>query len=319
MLSVEGLTKRYRGETVVDELTFTAAAGRVTGFLGPNGAGKTQTIKMVLGLVRPTAGRVLIDGRELLDHPIPGAVASGVLDGGAFHPGRRVRDELALHAFAAGACPERAPELLDRVGLATAARARVGTLSLGMRQRLALARALLSDAPLLIADEPANGLDPAGMHWLRRLLRELAEEGKTVLVSSHLLAEMERLADDVVVISHGRLVASGPLRDLRAARERLVRVRCANGRVLGARLRARGLTIVSDEGDELVVGGGDARTVGEIALLAQVAVHRLVEDEDGLEERYLALTSEALPGEEPQRAAPPSETTTPTPTEAARP
>ncbi|MDW5597442.1 ATP-binding cassette domain-containing protein [Conexibacter stalactiti] len=295
MLAVEGLTKRYRGEAVVDDLSFSATAGRVTGFLGPNGAGKTQTIKMILGLVQPTAGRVLIDGRELLDHARPGAVASGVLDGGAFHPGRRVLDELSLQAFAAGVCPDRAPELLDRVGLAPAARARIGTLSLGMRQRLALARALLSDAPLLIADEPANGLDPAGMHWLRQLLRELAEEGKTVLVSSHLLAEMERFADDVVVIAHGRLVADGPIGELRAVRERLVRVRCANARVLGARLRARGLTIVADEGDELVVGGGDARTIGEIALLAQIAIHRLVEDEDGLEERYLALTAEAQP------------------------
>lgn len=298
MLAVEGLTKRYHGETVVDDLSFTAAPGRVTGFLGPNGAGKTQTIKMVLGLVRPTAGRVLIDGRALLEHPRPGAVASGVLDGGAFHPGRRVLDELELHAFAAGAEPERALELLDRVGLMQAARARIGTLSLGMRQRLALARALLADAPLLIADEPANGLDPAGMHWLRTLLRELAAEGTTVLVSSHLLAEMERLADDVVVIANGRLVAQAPIAELQAPRERRVRVRCADARVLRARLRARGMTVTGADPDgdgdgeqELTVVGADARTVGEVAHAAQIAVHRLVEDEDDLEQRYLALTA----------------------------
>jgi len=298
MLIVEGLTKRYRGEAVVDGLSFEARAGRVTGFLGPNGAGKTQTIKMILGLIHPTAGRVLIEGRALLDHPCPGHVASGVLDGGAFHPGRRVLDELELQAYAAGADLERAEELLDRVELLHAARNRIGTLSLGMRQRLALARALLVDAPLLIADEPANGLDPAGMHWLRSLLRELAEEGKTVLVSSHLLREMERLADDVVVIAHGRLVASGPLGELAAARERRVRVRCANPRVLGARLRARGLT-VAEQDEELVVSGADARAVGELAVAAQIAVHHLVEDEDDLEERYLALTS----GPSPRAAA----------------
>lgn len=289
MLVVDALTKRYRGESVVDGLSFTAAAGRVTGFLGPNGAGKTQTMKMVAGLVRPTAGTVEIGGRPLHDHPRPGAVVAAVLDGGAFHPGRRVRDELQLHAYAAGATPERADELLDRVGLPTAARARIGTLSLGMRQRLALARALLSDAPLLIADEPANGLDPAGMFWLRTLLRELAGEGRAVLVSSHLLDEMERLADDVVVIASGRLVAQGPLQGLRATRERRVLVACADPARLAERLRARGLEVVAD-GAELRVGGADARTVGELAHFSQIAVHRLVEEEDDLEQRYLALT-----------------------------
>ncbi len=294
MLTVDRLTKRYRGEAVVDELSFEARAGRVTGFLGPNGAGKTQTIKMILGLIRPTGGQVLIDGRTLLDHPCPGHVASGVLDGGAFHPGRRVLDELQLQAYAAGADQERAEELLDRVELLHAARSRIGTLSLGMRQRLALARALLADAPLLIADEPANGLDPAGIRWLRALLRELADEGKTVLVSSHLLPEMERLADDVVVIAHGRLVAGGPLSSLGGVRERRVRIRCANARVLGARLRARGLT-VADEDGELIVAGADAQAIGELALAAQIAVHRLVEEEDGLEERYLELMSRPPP------------------------
>lgn len=289
MLAVEGLTKRYRGEAVVDGLSFTAAAGRVTGFLGPNGAGKTQTMKMIVGLVRPTAGTVLFDGRALREHERPGSVLAAVLDGGAFHPGRRVRDELQLHAYAAGVSPERADELLDRVGLPSAAGARIGTLSLGMRQRLALARALLSDAPLLIADEPANGLDPAGMFWLRTLLRELAADGRAVLISSHLLAEMERLVDDVVVISRGRLVAHGPLDGLRASRERSVLVACADPARLADRLRARGLSVVAD-GSELRVMGADARTVGELAHFSQIAVHRLLEEEDDLEQRYLALT-----------------------------
>ena len=290
MLAVEGLTKRYRGEAVVDDLSFTAAAGRVTGFLGPNGAGKTQTMRMIVGLVQPTAGRVLIDGRPLRAHRRPSAVVAAVLDGGAFHPGRRVRDELQLQAYAAGAPPQRADELLERVDLPTVADRRIGTLSLGMRQRLALARALLADAPLLIADEPANGLDPAGMFWLRTLLRELAAEGRAVLVSSHLLDEMERLADDVVVIARGRLVTAGPLERLRASRERRVLVACADPPRLAQRLRDRGLEVVSD-GDELRVAGADARAVGELACFARIAVHRLLEEDDDLEQRYLALTS----------------------------
>lgn len=304
MLVVEGLTKRYKGETVVDGLSFTATAGRVTGFLGPNGAGKTQTMKMILGLIRPTSGTVLVAGRAPAEHPRPGVVAA-VLDGGAFHPGRRVRDELHLQAYAASTTTERADELLARVGMTSAARARIGTLSLGMRQRLALARALLADTPLLLADEPANGLDPAGIQWLRALLRELADDGKTVLVSSHLLGEMERLADDVVVIARGRLITQGPVGELRATRERRVRVRSASARLLAARLRARGFGVSGDglvvpgraDGDrpaddaELVVTGADARTVGEIAHAAQIAVYQLVDDEDGLEERYLALTA----------------------------
>ncbi len=195
MIEVEELTKRYGRRTVVDELSFTVRPGRVTGFLGPNGAGKTQTIKMILGLVHPTGGRVRVDG-----------IAGAVLDGGAFHRGRTARAALRIYARLAGAPPSSADELLERVGLTDAATRRVGTFSLGMRQRLALAQGLIADPAVLIADEPANGLDPAGIVWLRELLRGLAAEGRTVLVSSHLLAEAERLVDESIVIVDGRTV-----------------------------------------------------------------------------------------------------------------
>jgi ABC-2 type transport system ATP-binding protein len=208
MIEVEALSKRYGAATVVDGLSFTARPGRVTGFLGPNGAGKTQTIKMLLGLVRPSSGRALVAGAALAAHAHPASVVGVVLDGGAFHPGRSARAALRIHARLVGARPRRADDLLEQVGLAAAAGRRVGTYSLGMRQRLALAQGLLADPEVVIADEPANGLDPAGIVWLRELLRSLAAEGRTVLLSSHLLAEAQQLLDDVVVIADGRLAGA---------------------------------------------------------------------------------------------------------------
>ena len=196
MIAVEGLTKRYGAATVVNDLAFNVEPGRVTGFLGPNGAGKTQTIKMILGLVRPTGGRATVAGRPLALHRHPPRVVGVVLDGGAFHPGRSARRALSLHGRVAGVPSGRVDEALERVGLGGAKDQRVGQFSLGMRQRLALAQGLLTDPAVLIADEPANGLDPAGITWMRRLLREFADRGKTVFVSSHLLTEAERLVDE---------------------------------------------------------------------------------------------------------------------------
>jgi ABC-2 type transport system ATP-binding protein len=207
----DGLTKRYGDRTVVSDLSFSVLPGRVTGFLGPNGAGKTQTLKMIVGLVRPTSGSATIDGRPLLAHREPAHVVGAVLDGGAFNYGRTARGSLRISALIAGVGEARVEQLLARVGLEEDGDRRVGEYSLGMRQRLALAQALLADPDVLIADEPANGLDPAGIVWLRGLLRELAERGKTVLISSHLLSEAERLVDDVVIVDHGRLVISGAL------------------------------------------------------------------------------------------------------------
>lgn len=207
----DGLTKRYGDRTVVSGLSFSVWPGRVTGFLGPNGAGKTQTLKMILGLVHPSQGTATIQGRPLVAHPEPARVVGAVLDGGAFNYGRTARGTLRISALIAGVGEARVEELLARVGLDDDGDRRVGEYSLGMRQRLALAQALLADPAVLIADEPANGLDPGGIVWLRGLLGELAERGKTVLVSSHLLSEAERLVDDVVIVERGRLVAAGPL------------------------------------------------------------------------------------------------------------
>jgi ABC-2 type transport system ATP-binding protein len=215
MIVADGLTKRYGTTTVVGGLRFGVQPGRVTGFLGPNGAGKTQTLKMILGLVRPTSGRATIGGRPLAAHAHPARVVGSVLDGGAFNPGRSGRHALSITALLAGVPPSQVGGMLERVGLGQDGDRKVGDYSLGMRQRLALAQALLPEPAVLIADEPANGLDPAGISWLRELLRELARGGTTVLLSSHLLSEAERLIDDVIVISRGRIVAHGPLEQVR--------------------------------------------------------------------------------------------------------
>lgn len=211
MISIQGLTKSFGRVRAVDDLSFTVPAGQVTGFLGQNGAGKTTTLRTLLGLVRPDRGEALVDGQRYADLTAPVTVVGAVLEATAFHPGRTARVHLRALCLAAGLPVERAETVLDTVDLADAADRRVGGFSLGMRQRLALASALLGDPPVLVLDEPANGLDPAGVHWLRGLMRALAAEGRTVLVSSHGLAELSRAADRVVVIDHGRLIADEPV------------------------------------------------------------------------------------------------------------
>jgi len=213
-ITIDGLTKRYGAATAVDRLTFQVEPGLVTAFLGPNGAGKTTTLRMLLGLVTPTAGRALVDGRRYAELGDPRRVVGAVLEATGFHPGRRGRDHLRILAEAGGIARARVEEVLERVGLAEAAGRRVGGYSLGMRQRLGLAAALLGDPGVLILDEPANGLDPAGMAELRELLRELAAEGRTVLMSSHVLSEVAQTVDRVVVIADGTLRWSGPLAEL---------------------------------------------------------------------------------------------------------
>jgi ABC-2 type transport system ATP-binding protein len=215
-ISIRGLGKRFGPIEAVEDLTFEVPPGQVTGFLGPNGAGKTTTLRMLLGLVAPTAGEALIGGRRYQDLEQPRRVVGAAVEAMAAHPGRRAREHLWVLAGAAGASPERVDEVLDQVGLTDAQHRRVGGFSLGMRQRLGLASALLGDPEYLILDEPANGLDPAGMAWLRGLLRELAAEGRTVLVSSHVLSEVAQTADNVVIINAGRLRYAGPLTDLDA-------------------------------------------------------------------------------------------------------
>jgi ABC-2 type transport system ATP-binding protein len=212
--AVRGLTKRFGAVLAVDGLTFDVAPGRVTGFLGPNGAGKTTTLRILLGLVRATAGTALIDGRSYAELPEPRRAVGAVLEAGGFHPGRRGRDHLRIVARSSGIDDERVDQVLGQVGLAGAAARRVGGYSLGMRQRLGLAAALLGDPRVLVLDEPANGLDPGGMAWLRELLRGQASRGAAVIVSSHVLSEIAQTADDVVIVSEGRLRYAGPLAGL---------------------------------------------------------------------------------------------------------
>jgi len=216
-VSVRGLTKRFGAVAALDRLTFDVPSGQVTAFLGPNGAGKTTTLRILLGLVRPTAGEALIDGHRYQDLPFPRRGVGAVLETTGFHPGRRARAHLSLLARAGGVPVGRVDEVLDQVDLTADADRRVNGYSLGMRQRLGLAGALLGDPGLLILDEPANGLDPAGMAWLRRSLRDLAAQGRTVLISSHVLSEVAQTADRIVIVGEGRLRYAGPLRDLDAA------------------------------------------------------------------------------------------------------
>jgi ABC-2 type transport system ATP-binding protein len=213
-IRVLGLTKTFGTTAAVRDLTFAAPAGQVTGFLGPNGSGKTTTLRMILGLVRPTAGTALIGGLPYRDLPRPRAVVGAVLESTGFHPGRRAREHLRVIAAANGIGGSRVEEVLGRVGLADAASGRVGAFSLGMRQRLGVAAALLTDPQVLLLDEPANGLDPAGIAWLRSTIRSLAADGRTVLVASHVLGEVTQTADIVVIISAGQLRFAGTLDEI---------------------------------------------------------------------------------------------------------
>jgi len=254
-ITVQGLTKRFGDVLAVDRLSFQVDEGTVAGFLGPNGAGKTTTLRMLLGLVAPTSGTAEIGGRRYRDLPDPARRVGAVLEAGGFHPGRSARDHLRIQATAAGLPQVRVDQVLEQTGLAGAARRRVGGFSLGMRQRLGLAAALLGDPEVLVLDEPANGLDPEGVHWLRGLVRGLAGQGRTVLVSSHLLAEVAQTVDQVVIIDKGRLVTQASMAELTAGADRTVRVRTPEPEALRDLLVARGATVSIDGPGRLVVGG----------------------------------------------------------------
>jgi ABC-2 type transport system ATP-binding protein len=294
VIIVDSLTKRYDGRTVVDDLSFEVRPGRVTGFLGPNGAGKSTTLRMILGLVRPHAGTASFDGRryEELDHP--SARVGAVLEEASFHPGRTGRNHLRVLA-AAGRHPDaRVAEVLAEVELTGAADRRVKGYSTGMRQRLALAAALLGDPDVLILDEPANGLDPPGIRWIRDLMRRHAELGRTVLVSSHLLSEAAQVVDDLVVISRGVLRAAGPLdRVLGAADGPVTRVRSADAQRLAAALRGHGLSVESDGSDALLVRATPPDRVGAVAAQHGVALAELVAVSRSLEDAFFELTEGA--------------------------
>jgi ABC-2 type transport system ATP-binding protein len=295
VVAVEHLSKRFGQLLAVDDLSFALRAGTITGFLGPNGAGKTTTLRMLLGLVEPTSGTALVFGHRYREHPDPARRVGAVLEAADFHPGRSGREHLAALALAASLPLSRVDEVLELVELAAAGRRRVGTYSLGMRQRLGLAAALLRDPELLILDEPANGLDPEGVHWLRTFMRGFATAGKTVFVSSHVLAEVAQTVDRVLIIDKGRLVTIAPLGELTRRMQAGVRVRAAGVRALLPELAAAGFEATVLDGDELLVRGASTKEVGELAWNAGIVIEELTQESSTLEGVFLELTSGSAP------------------------
>src|SRR5262245_19081203 len=289
---VSGLTKHYKQVKAVDGLSFTIKPGRVTGFLGPNGAGKTTTLRMILNLVTPTAGTATIGGRRYADLVDPVRHVGAILEASSAHKGRTGRNHLRVICAAAGLPAKRADEVLDLVGLTPAAKRKFRGYSLGMRQRLGIAAAMVGDPHVLILDEPANGLDPEGIRWMRDLLKALANQGRTILVSSHLLSEMELLADDVVIIAAGKLVTQGPMEKIlgEMAHTTKVRVRTPDPEKLVAAL-GNGVHVEQGEPGALLVTGLDAPAVGAAALRAGVELHELVTERPDLEGVFLELTA----------------------------
>jgi len=294
-IEIRGLHKRFGSAVAVDDLSFTVEPGRVTGFVGPNGAGKSTTMRMVLGLDRPDAGTALIGGRDYRTLRTPLCRVGALLDAAAIHPARTARDHLLWQAHSNGLPAGRVDAVLDTVGMTSAARRPAGGFSLGMRQRLGIAAALLGDPPTLMFDEPVNGLDPEGVQWIRGLLRSFAAEGRAVLVSSHLMSELEDSADHLVVIGRGRLIADTGIRELLAA--------ASGGRiVLRTELRREAMTVLTDAGatvaatarDTVTVTGMTAEQV--IALLTKHAVvfSGVAEHRASLEEAYMELTRDAV-------------------------
>jgi ABC-2 type transport system ATP-binding protein len=287
-----GVTKRFGAVAAVSDLSFRVEPGRVTGFLGPNGAGKTTTLRMLLGLVTPTAGTATIGGVRYRDLLYPLSSVGSALEAASFHPGRTARDHLGVYAKAARIDPKRVPIVLDTVGLSEHATRRVGGYSLGMRQRLGLAFALLGDPGVLVLDEPINGLDPEGIKWIRGFLRQLAAEGRTVLISSHLLSEVQQSVDEVVIIARGTLVHRGPLSSLEieGAATKVI-VDSPNREQLVAALTAASASFeVARAG--ILVSGLEPGQVGHIAFTAGVEVSSLHRQKSGLEDSVLALVGE---------------------------
>jgi ABC-2 type transport system ATP-binding protein len=291
-IAVRDLTKRFGAVTAVEGLSFTVEPGAVTGFLGPNGSGKTTTLRMILGLVVPTAGEARINGARFAELAQPARVVGAVLEAQGFHPARTGRAHLLVCAAAIGVADAAVDRALGSVGLADAAGRGVGGYSLGMKQRLALAAALLGDPQVLVLDEPANGLDPEGIAWLRAFLRGFARQGRSVLVSSHLLAEVEQSVDHLVVISRGRCVYQGGLDQLRGSRRSRVLVWCSAPEQLADALARSGVLEIDTLPDgRLAVAGADPVRVGDAALAAGVAVYGMVEEKVDLERLFFQLTA----------------------------
>ncbi|MER5534145.1 ABC transporter ATP-binding protein [Streptomyces mirabilis] len=291
-IDVQNLTKEYGSRRAVDDLTFSVLPGRVTGFLGPNGAGKSTTMRLVLGLDRPTSGTATVGGRPYASFDEPLRRVGALLDAGAAHGSRTARDHLRALAASNRISERRVDAVLEESGLASVARRRVKTYSLGMRQRLGIAAALLGEPPVVLLDEPSNGLDPEGIIWIREMLRRLAREGRTVLVSSHLMNETASFADHLVVLGRGRLLTDTPLREFIHARVRpRVRVRTTDGAALGALLARHGHEAVEGADGRWTVPHARVEDIGLLASGAGLPVLELAAEEGTLEQAYLDLTA----------------------------
>jgi ABC-2 type transport system ATP-binding protein len=296
MIEVRDLSKRYGDKLAVDQLTFTVRPGMVTGFLGPNGAGKSTTMRLILGLDRPTNGSATVNGKPYRNHRAPLREVGAILEARAIHTGRSAYLHLLALGQTHGMPRSRVDEVIELVGLQDVARKRVGTFSLGMSQRLGIAAALLGDPKTLILDEPSNGLDPEGIRWIRNLLRNLAAEGRTIFVSSHLMSEMSLMADQLIVVGRGKLIADTTVEDfIRQASSDTVRVRTPQPKELAAALAANGVTIVSGtEQSVLEVQGLRSDQIGDIAAEQGIALHELTPEQASLEEAFMRLTHDAV-------------------------
>ena len=295
MIEVRGLTKRYGDVLAVDDLSFDVEPGKVTGFLGPNGAGKSTTMRMVLGLDRPTSGEARVNGRQFRTLTEPLRQVGALLDPGAVHAGRTGRNHLRVAARTNGVSTRRVDQVIEQVGLGSAARRRIKGYSLGMRQRLGIAAALLADPRVLLFDEPINGLDLDGVRWIRGLLRQLADEGRTVLVSSHLMSEMQQTADRLVIVGQGRLISDATTEEILSGLGHLqVRVRTSQPESLLSRLQERGLSVQRLDQHELEVEDSTAEQVGDLAHTFHIPVHHLTEVRHSLEDAYLELTGSSV-------------------------
>jgi ABC-2 type transport system ATP-binding protein len=294
MIEVTNLTKRYGNVAAVDQVSFRVEPGKVTGFLGPNGAGKSTTMRVIAGLHRPTGGTATVNGRAVQDHGAPLRELGVLLDAGDLHPGRRARAHLRALAATNGIAASRVDEVMELTGIRQAGQRRAGTFSLGMRQRLGIAAALLGDPQTLILDEPINGLDPEGVIWVRTLLRFLASEGRTVFLSSHLMSEMALTADHLVIIGQGRIVADAPLSDiLSGSNEPYVRVRLDEPYRLVPALLNANAGVIAEGANQLKVRGMTAPQIALAAAIEQLDVTELATVTPSLEDAYLALTADA--------------------------
>ncbi|MGL5908945.1 MAG: ATP-binding cassette domain-containing protein [Phycicoccus sp.] len=295
MIEVVDLVKRYGPKTAVDEMTFTAHPGRVTGFLGPNGVGKSTTMRVVLGLDAPTSGHARVAGHDYRRDPAPITTMGALLDGKSVDKARSARNHLRAVAATVGIGKARVDEVLEIVGLAAVADQKAGGFSLGMGQRLGIGTALLGDPEVVMLDEPVNGLDPDGILWIRDLLRSLAREGHTVLLSSHLMSEMELTADHLVVVGQGRVLADESMSDfIHRASAGTVHVETPQAEVLSAALAGAGASVTTTSATALTVSGVEASRVGEVAAAHRVVLHRLADDAPSLEEAFMALTRDTV-------------------------